>query len=117
MKWQEMHILNRRNFAVIPDGAVYIGRPSPFGNPFEIGKDGSRQDVIDKYREYFHRKIKTSPGFKKDVKKLLGHALVCWCAPLPCHGQVIVGWLRAREESVAKLKEQRATRREQREKK
>lgn len=31
---------------------VYIGRGSKWGNPFKIGKDGSRNDVINKYREY-----------------------------------------------------------------
>lgn len=111
MKWQQMRILNRRNFAKIPEGAVYVGRPSPFGNPFEIGKDGNRDEVIDKYREYFFDKIKKSLRFKKDVIKLLGRDLVCWCAPLACHAQVIIDWLRSREEGIAALKEQRERRR------
>ncbi|PIW12451.1 MAG: hypothetical protein COW35_01440, partial [Candidatus Infernicultor aquiphilus] len=29
---------------------VYIGRPSKWGNPFTIGKDGTRSEVIEKYR-------------------------------------------------------------------
>jgi hypothetical protein len=110
MKWKKMHLLNRRGMSEIPEGAVYIGRSSPCGNPYEIGKDGSRQEVIDKYRKDFHKEIKRSRSFKKAVMKLLGCDLVCWCAPLPCHGQVIIDWLRTREESVAKLKEQRARR-------
>lgn len=31
---------------------VHIGRPSKWGNPFSIGKDGNRYQVIDKYREW-----------------------------------------------------------------
>lgn len=31
---------------------VYVGRPSKWGNPFAIGRDGTRQEVIDKYRAY-----------------------------------------------------------------
>jgi len=31
---------------------VYIGRPSKWGNPFVIGRDGSRADVIAKYRTW-----------------------------------------------------------------
>lgn len=31
-------------------GRVYIGRPSKWGNPFVIGRDGSREEVIEKYR-------------------------------------------------------------------
>jgi hypothetical protein len=37
---------------------VYIGRPSIFGNPFTIGKDGSREEVIIKYKTYFYDRIK-----------------------------------------------------------
>jgi Domain of unknown function (DUF4326) len=29
---------------------VYIGRPSILGNPFKIGKDGTREEVGQKYR-------------------------------------------------------------------
>jgi hypothetical protein len=112
MKWKRMHLLNRRNYGILPEGAIPISRGTPFGNPFVIGRDGNRTEVIAKYREYFHEKIKRSPRFKKDVMQLLGHDLVCWCAPLPCHGQVIIDWLRSREVSVAKLKEQRAKRKE-----
>lgn len=31
---------------------VYIGRPSKWGNPFVIGKDGTREEVIAKYAEW-----------------------------------------------------------------
>ena len=33
---------------------VYIGRPSIYGNPFQIGKDGDRQQVVEKYKNYFY---------------------------------------------------------------
>ena len=101
-EWQRMRILNRRNYSTLPEGAIPVSRGTPFGNPFLIGRDGDRKEVIDKYRIWFHRRLKNEQ-FKKDVIKLLGHDLVCWCAPLPCHAQVIVDWLRSREESVARL--------------
>ena len=44
-------VLNKRVDG-IPPGAVYIGRPSVWGNPFVIGKDGSRDDVIAKYEAW-----------------------------------------------------------------
>lgn len=34
------------------DFDVYIGRPGPYGNPFTIGRDGNRKEVIDKYEEW-----------------------------------------------------------------
>jgi hypothetical protein len=64
---------------------VYIGRPSKWGNPYEIGRDGTRYEVINKYREY----IKTKFTTKEIVDELRGKILGCWCAPLECHGDVL----------------------------
>ena len=35
-----------------PPGSVYVGRPSKWGNPYTIGPDGDRVDVIRKFRAY-----------------------------------------------------------------
>jgi hypothetical protein len=44
-------VLNARIVGKAPArGRVYIGRPSKWGNPFVIGRDGSREEVIEKYR-------------------------------------------------------------------
>lgn len=64
---------------------VYIGRPGPWGNPFEIGKDGTREEVIQKYREW----IQTEPLLMQEVSSLSGKVLGCWCAPKPCHGDIL----------------------------
>ena len=73
---------------------VYIGRPSKWGNPFIIGKDGSRQDVIVKYRMF----VVNSPHLRKRiVPELKGKTLGCWCTPLPCHGDVIIDYLEGLE--------------------
>jgi len=79
---------------------VYIGRGSKFGNPYEIGKDGTREEVIEKYREWFNKKIK-KVRFRKEVLKLRGKKLGCYCSPKACHGDVIVEWL---EESSTEVK-------------
>jgi hypothetical protein len=65
---------------------IYIGRPSKWGNPFTVGKDGSREEVIKKYRAW----ILTQPLLITEVKELKGKVLGCWCKPLPCHGDVLV---------------------------
>ena len=94
-------ILNRRNYGASDpawySNAVPITRKTPFGNPFEIGKHGDRAEVIEKFRHYFYHRIKTDEQFKKDVLQLRGKHLLCWCAPLPCHGEVIREWLEQRE--------------------
>lgn len=65
---------------------VYIGRPSVWGNPFEIGKDGSRIEVIEKYYKY----ITENPGLLERLSELKGKILGCWCREAICHGDVLV---------------------------
>lgn len=70
-----------------PDEAVYIGRPSIWGNPFVIGKDGNRDEVIAKYRTW----LLARPGLiEKAKRELAGKDLVCYCSPSPCHGDVLI---------------------------
>jgi hypothetical protein len=78
------------------DLGVYVGRPSIFGNPFEIGKDGTRSEVIEKFEVYFVERLEKDPLFKKEFDKLVEMArngdlmLACWCVPNNrCHGEVI----------------------------
>jgi hypothetical protein len=65
---------------------VFIGRPSKWGNPFEIGKDGTRTEVIQKYENY----LLSNPELLKDLEELRGKVLGCWCKPSACHGDVLV---------------------------
>ena len=65
---------------------VYIGRPTKWGNPFKIGRDGTREEVLEQYREYFISRPHLLEAAKKELKdKILG----CYCKPLPCHGDII----------------------------
>ena len=77
---------------------VYIGRPSKskpsiFGNPFEIGKDGTREEVLRKFNRYFFRRIECDPEFKKRVLELYGETLGCFCKPQNCHGDIIATYV------------------------
>ena len=64
---------------------VYIGRPGKWGNPFEIGKDGTREDVVRKYRAW----VIKQPVLMSSLHELKGKTLGCWCAPRACHGDVL----------------------------
>lgn len=64
---------------------VYIGRPSKWGNPFSIGKDGTREQVIEKYENW----IKSQPELIKALPDLKDKILGCWCSPQACHGDVL----------------------------
>lgn len=69
------------------EGALFIGRPSKWGNPYHIGKDGTREEVIEKYRKY----LMTNPELFYSLPEIRGYeALACYCAPQPCHGDVII---------------------------
>lgn len=65
---------------------VYVGRPSKWGNPYYIGRDGNRQEVIQKYREW----ILLQPNLMNDIHELKGKDLVCFCAPESCHAEVLL---------------------------
>lgn len=72
-----------------PASAVYVGRPSEWGNPFTIGKDGDRDEVIAKYRDYVSAPERAE--MRAAIRQLLGGKdLVCWCAPEPCHADVLL---------------------------
>ena len=79
-----------------PDGWVYVGRPSPFGNPFTAKRHG-RERAIALYRAYFHNRLGRDPKFRAAVDALDGQVLVCHCAPLACHGDVIAEYLDGRK--------------------
>lgn len=65
---------------------VYIGRPSKWGNPFKLGDDGTRDEVIEKYRAW----LQTQPELLLALPELTGKVLGCWCAPEKCHGDVLL---------------------------
>jgi hypothetical protein len=65
---------------------VYIGRPSKWGNPFSIGPDGTRKEVIANYEHW----LINESGLMPEIGELKGKVLGCWCSPKPCHGDVLV---------------------------
>lgn len=97
-----MDVYNKRKSPEIPQGAVYVGRPTDFGNPFtsmnlantkaEFQAD-SVIDSIDKYYDWI-----TNPDQAELLntarEQLRGKSLVCWCSspskPAPCHAHVLM---------------------------
>ncbi len=81
-------------------GKRFPKESSLWANPFKLGRDGSRESVIRKYKKYIAEKIATDPT-KYDLNSLRGKQLGCWCisceegittsaVPLECHGQVLL---------------------------
>ena len=77
----------------------YVGRPSPLGNQFVIGRDGTREEVIRLYRTWLWNQmlVRANPPrarreilhLRKELEIMGELTLVCWCAPEPCHADVI----------------------------
>jgi len=84
---------------------IYIGRAnktyglaeSKWANPFVVGKDGTREEVIDKYREW----ISMQPALLKGLEELRNKTLGCWCFPEKCHGEVLIDLLNSKETKPA----------------
>lgn len=87
-------VLNKRTDKIPPD-AVYVGRPSKWGNPFKmndpllpagLSRLGRRKAIISEYQQWL---LKQSE-LLKDLPELGGKDLVCWCSPLPCHADILL---------------------------
>lgn len=98
-------VLNKA-WNLIPSTAVYIGRPSKWGNPFSH-KDGtkakfkvlSRDEAVEKHKEWIDaflaRDVDAIERLKKELK---GKDLVCWCKPQRCHGDYLLKLANERSE-------------------
>ena len=75
---------------------ILIDRRTIFGNPYIIGQDGDRDEVILKFEEWLRGKRDTN--WKQEKRKeilrrlseLKGRILACWCRPHACHGDVYI---------------------------
>lgn len=80
-------LLHNKYHGTAPSNAIYIGRGSDYGNPFVIGQDGTREEVIAKYKAW----LLSKPELINKIKdELPGKHLVCFCKPQRCHGDVIL---------------------------
>ncbi len=65
---------------------VLIDRRTIYGNPFIIGRDGTREEVVEKYRKW----VPTQEKIMNSLYKLYNKRLGCHCKPKACHGDVLV---------------------------
>jgi hypothetical protein len=86
-------VLNRRKHRLLCDckdrchKAFYVGRPGEFGNEFEIGKDGTREEVVAKHKAAL---LKDPVRMARVREVLKGKSVICWCAPKICHGDTLL---------------------------
>lgn len=88
-----IRIWNRHTY----DGnGIYVGRPSPLGNPYKVSSKLSREKVIDMYRDWLLMRLEGENPTSKAFISLLNFYeeegeldLICSCSPLKCHAEVI----------------------------
>lgn len=104
-----IRVLNKRDGA--HDGH-YVGRPSPLGNPYAIGQDGTRDEVIRLYRIWLWNEFSfqaNPPASRRMLMRLYKEwqdegelKLICWCAPQPCHAdqiKALLEWMAENKEA------------------
>lgn len=77
---------------------VYIGRRTfeddgYFGNPFMTDDDGSRERALEKFADYFQKRVKTDAEYRYRLSELQGKRLGCYCKPARCHGDIIAAYV------------------------
>lgn len=84
----------------MPANTVSVTRPGPYGNPYQVGRDGTAQECVDKFRRAWVEAIERAKRdrtpympFGKPVYlgPLIGKNLACWCGlDEPCHRNVLI---------------------------
>jgi hypothetical protein len=75
---------------------IYVGRPSPLGNPFAMQCEAQRAAVIREYEDWLAEQLLDARSAASiEIHRLAALArkqdicLVCWCAPKACHADII----------------------------
>lgn len=101
----------------MPEGAVYVGRPSRWGNPYIVQEQRSKWAVLidgeyfiwswgskcmaakyatHYYRAYAELQLDLDPHWLDPLRQ--AHYLACWCAlDAPCHADVLIELLKEQE--------------------
>ena len=88
-----IHIVNKHHKKI----GEYVGRGSPLGNPYVIGEQYQRGEAIEAFKPYLAKAIGDGdPRICDELNRLLNIllekkvlTLQCFCAPKPCHAEVI----------------------------
>ena len=85
----------------MPENAIYVGRPTRWGNPYPVTKHMPEETAthelmmsLDSYRTWLIGKLRDEPHF---LEPLRGKNLACWCPllrkdgkPVPCHTDILL---------------------------
>lgn len=104
-------VINGKTSGFRGSSKLYIGRAnksyslsgSVLQNKFALGRDGTREEVIEKYRRWLWAEVQKRGEVWQELVRIAQKVkagetvqLVCWCKPLKCHGDVVkrcVEWM------------------------
>ena len=102
MSYGVLKVTDVHGYAPNDPNIFYIARKvrkwhrSALANPFRMGRDGDRKEVIEKYRHWLWQQIKCKGPAYWELRRIVemykrGKAVLlgCWCFPSPCHGDVV----------------------------
>ena len=81
------------------DYTIYVGRynsyynltSSKFANPFKINATCTREESINKFKEYFMNSEELKSAALKEIP--YNAILACWCYPLTCHANILADFI------------------------
>jgi len=86
-------VYNKKTDKFIPKNAIYVGRPSKWGNNFThlnygLAKNRVKtpEEAVEAHRNWLYGQTELI----KELPKLEGKDLICWCVPNPCHAVTLV---------------------------
>ena len=88
--------LSRRKGWRMPPNTRSVARPSIYGNPYRVGRDGTAAECVARYRADIEAVLGGDIGLHKAViltllRDIRGKNLACWCKPgAPCHADVLL---------------------------
>lgn len=70
-----------------PADAVYVGRPTKWGNPYAMRNESDRERVCEAFEQHALKRLETDPHW---LDPLRGKDLICFCAPKRCHAETLI---------------------------
>jgi len=86
----ENNIYIGRKGVVFIDNIRFPQKSSNFANPYKIVKDGTREEILLKYKDFIVNKLNNDEDLVIELLSLKGKTLGCWCCPDLCHGDILL---------------------------
>jgi len=91
-----IQVLSLRGRGGVRPCGEYVGRPSALGNPYMVGRHGTQEHVVSLYRLWLRKQWRCGGAVRQELERLAAKyrrdgrlTLLCWCAPRPCHADVV----------------------------